>query len=534
MQQDSESLNLEYVLSTVRRRLPLLVLCFAVVTATAFLYSKQQTKKYTATASLIFNDNSLNQELVGLPANTSNLLVREAGNVVSVQLGDMAAKTAVLLGHGLTEEKVKSSIKVNSLGESSSVAVSATATSPPLAAKIANTYATQFVIEQDTANRRFFRSALTLVNKQLAEMPKRQRFGPSGVALENRAQSLRFLSELQGNSVSFAQAAPTPTSPSSPKIFRNTLLGGVLGLLIGFGLVILLERLDRRRRITEPMDLETIYGAALLGIVPESPPLTQSPHRHGHTLSLTEIETFNLIRAHMRSFNANRNPHTVLVVSPASGEGRTTIARHIAEAAARLGSRTLLIEADLRHPVLAQQLDVPPRAYLPEVLIGAASTEEATCSIELAAPFNERPEHRTLDVLLAGIEPTPNPGALMDSHAMETVLERARSAYDFVIIDTPPLGTFSDTFPLLQKADGMIVVGRIGSQRDAAERLHKIVGSSAMPLLGVIANGAKMTGWTSPKRTYTSTIATEASASSAAQANGATPSDSLVSPTANV
>ncbi len=89
----------------------------------------------------------------------------------------------------------------------------------------------------------------------------------------------------------------------------------------------------------------------------------------------------------------------------------------------------------------------------------------------------------------------PNPGELLESGAIDTVLEQAKSAYDLVVIDTPPLNAVSDAFPLLVKVDGVVIIGRIGySRRDAAEQLHQVLSSSGAPLLGVIANGAKAGG----------------------------------------
>ena len=73
---------------------------------------------------------------------------------------------------------------------------------------------------------------------------------------------------------------------------------------------------------------------------------------------------------------------------------------------------------------------------------------------------------------------------------METVLERAKSTYDLVVIDTPPLTAVSDAFPLLGKVDGVVIVGRVGrNRRDVAERLHETLAGAGAPLLGVIANG---------------------------------------------
>ncbi len=78
---------------------------------------------------------------------------------------------------------------------------------------------------------------------------------------------------------------------------------------------------------------------------------------------------------------------------------------------------------------------------------------------------------------------------------MDGVLERARSGYDLVVIDTPPLTAVSDAFPLLVKVDGVVIVGRLGhSRRDAAEQLQQVLASSGAPLLGVVANEAKSGG----------------------------------------
>src|SRR5271166_1240372 len=142
---DTEQANLstEMALGVLRRRALLILLCFVIVAAAAYGYSKHKTKQYTATASLSFSNNSLSQQIAGLSStsNSSNLLAEQARNRELVKLGSIAAKTASLLGHGLTEAQVSSSLSVNAQGETSIVDVSATSISPRLAAAIANTYA---------------------------------------------------------------------------------------------------------------------------------------------------------------------------------------------------------------------------------------------------------------------------------------------------------------------------------------------------------------------------------------------------------
>ncbi len=488
MEPRETDLALEQVLGVLRRRLRWIVLFCVLGAAAAYGISRYQTKEYTATASLVFNDSNLNQQVAGLQAtNSTSSQAQENTNVRLVQLGDMASKTAAQLGDGLTKEDITESLSISAQGESNIVNVSATSTSPTLASEIANTYSNQFVSEQQNANHKYYSAALALVNKQLAALSAQQRAGAPGLALQDRAQSLGVLAELRSGSVQVAQAASVPTSPSSPKTARNTVLGLVVGLLLGLAFAFLLERLDQR--IKEPKDLGAVYRLPLLGVVPEARALARTARRRGgarELLPANEAEAFHLIRAHLRYFNVNRELRALLITSAAAGDGKTTVARCLAAAAAGAGSAVLLLEADLRRPTLAEQLDIQSGPGLSDVLIGSLALTDAVQSVELDQSAGQA---RALDVLVAGASPPPNPAELIESRAMEAVLTQLRTAYNLIIIDTPPVAAVSDAFPLLAKADGVIVVGRMGhDRRDAAERFRDVLDSVGAPVLGVIAN----------------------------------------------
>jgi succinoglycan biosynthesis transport protein ExoP len=515
MDSEQTTLSFERVFGVLRRRWPWILLCLVLATAAAYGYSKHKTKLYTATSAIAFSNNPLSQEIAGLPVSNGDTSAAQqvASSLELVRLGDAATKTASLLGRGFTGEKIRADLSISAQGETNVIDVSATSASPVLAAAIANTYTRLFVKEQQIAEHQLFKSALALVNKQLARLSPVQRYGSDGLELQDRAHTLSLLTELNDGNVRIAGEALVPTSPSSPKTKTNTVLGAVLGLLLGIGIAFLLERFDRR--IRGPEDLEAVYHLPLLGAVPKSAALAESP------LPPTEAEAFSLIRAHLRFFNVDRDVRTIVIASPASGDGKSIIARHLAEAAARLGSRTLLLEVDLRHPTLAQQLGIQSGPGLADVLIGAVVMGDATQSVVLRVAPGEGTSGHTLDALVAGAILPLNPGELLESQAMGTVLERAKSAYDLIVIDTPPLTAVSDAFPLLTKVDGVVIVGRVGhSRQDAAERLQQVLASSGAPLLGVIANGSK-SGASSP-------YPASGSSSAAASAKGDSSSEELV------
>jgi receptor protein-tyrosine kinase len=299
---------------------------------------------------------------------------------------------------------------------------------------------------------------------------------------------LRILSKLQNGGAQIVSFAKPPAGPSSPKVARNTLLGLLLGLMLGLIVAFVLERLDRRMKNVE--DLENVYQLPLLAAVPRNrtyalPPQTDSAAHEAAS------EVFKLLRAYLRYFNVDRELRSLLIASAAPGDGKSTVAYNLAEAAQETGTKTLLIEADLRRPTLAKHYSLSMGPGLSELLSGSVTVHDVIQSIPVATRVNGATSEVALDLLVAG-HPPPNPAELVESNAMAEVLSWASEHYELVVIDTPPLGVVSDAMALLRRVDGVVIVSQLGKNtRDAAAFLRKrLVGVNA-PLLGVVANGVK-------------------------------------------
>lgn len=496
MQRDSTALagdgNLDLVgiLRVLRQRAPLIAMCVLLTGAAAFVLSKAQRKQYTAAAQVLFRNAQLDQQAAGLQVvNQTNPQPQTDTNLKLATLPRVAAETAAELGHGLTQHQVSGAITVSQEADTDLARVTATWTSPTFAARLANAYARNVIAGRQRADANYYANALKAVNLQFEALTPAQRNGVEGADLRDRANSLQILSQLQSGEVQLEQQAITPTAPSSPKVLRNTVLGAVLGLLVGLAAAFLLQRLDRRVR--EPSDLEEVYGVPLLGVIPESPALRQSQDSGVGTRELppSESEIFGLLRAHIRYSNVDRDLRVVVIVSAAPGDGKSTVARYLAMATATVGSRVLFLETDLRRPMAAKYFGIQRAPGIAEVLIGEQSLDSAVQYVE----FGSRKGTKIgLDVLVAGAVLPPNPPQVIESQAMSSLLSDARDRYDLVVVDTPPLVLLPDAFPLLRQADGVLIVSRLGeNRRDVAARLRETLASVDAPVLGVIANGYK-------------------------------------------
>ncbi|HEX8157781.1 MAG TPA: CpsD/CapB family tyrosine-protein kinase [Solirubrobacteraceae bacterium] len=369
----------------------------------------------------------------------------------------------------------------------------ATDPQPAFAADLANTIAEQYIEFRRAADRSKITDAITLVRRQFDALNTRQRDGPEGRSAKERVQQLETLASLQTGNAELVQPAEAPRTASSPKTVRNTISALLLGLLIGALVAVLLDRIDRRLRHRN--DAEGIFERPILGAIPESRALRKTK-TDGLHLGGVEGEAFRALRTNLRYFAIDQDVKSMLITSSAPGDGKSTIARYLAATSAASGVRVILIEADLRRPVLQDALPMLEDHGLTDVLAGDASLTDVIQQVSLQVPGRgggDEPAPKTLDVMTAGPIP-PNPTDLLESDRMNDLLAELEVRYDLVIIDSSPLTVLPDAVPLAHRVSGVVIVIREGKSTSAGARnLRKQLDNLQITPLGIIINASSPT-----------------------------------------
>lgn len=276
--------------------------------------------------------------------------------------------------------------------------------------------------------------------------------------------------------------ATLPTTPVSPNTKLALALGGVVGLALGLGYALLRGHLDRRIRSTEAVER---LGVNLAGTIPQDRRLLE--HRrivesgnldHDDRDSHAFSESLRELRTNLSYMDVDNPPRTIVVTSSVPGEGKSSIAANLAVAVAATGREVVIIDGDLRRPVVTEIFGLPDGAGLTDVLSGMADLDD------VLQPFGPIPN---LSVLAAGRIP-PNPSELLGSRAMKNLLQDL-SQDAVVIIDAPPLLPVTDAAILTKSADGALVTVKVGSTtvdelEKALDNLRKVDGR----VLGAILN----------------------------------------------
>jgi capsular exopolysaccharide synthesis family protein len=283
------------------------------------------------------------------------------------------------------------------------------------------------------------------------------------------------------------------TEASSRPFVRNVLLGLLAGLLLALLVTWLFDRVDRRVRSID--ELEEIYGLPVLARVPRSRSLAKRGGMAGAVDTAVgfseEAEAFRSLRTNLRYFNVDSPVRSILVASPLPGDGKSTVARHLAITMASMGDSVCLVDADLRK----RDPDTPPGADGLSLVLAGFDLTNALTEVPIAYDAVSD-ESRVLAELPNGPLP-PNPPELLESARMRWLIGELERRFEVVIFDSPALMAVSDALTLVPAVSGVLIVSGVEqTTRQAALDLRKQIDLLGGHPLGLVANfAAKSRGY---------------------------------------
>jgi succinoglycan biosynthesis transport protein ExoP len=461
--------DLRRYISVIWRWKWVVLLWLLVLPIGTYLIASRAQKTYDATVILSVQPASVDTSLLLANAAPSAVpgqsLAAAAATVTTSAVLDGAARR---LNPAANPHELLAKVSVTADTSSGFLSITASDASPKRATAIADAMGASVVRVLADQARTQIDSAVTHVAQDLRRLPATDVTERS--QLSDQLQRLRALSAAQDYNAQVIQPASVPTSPSSPRPARDAVLALVVGLFVGLGSALLLDRLDRR--IREPSELEQLSGGPLLGVVPES----AFPKRGA---SAAAHEAFQTLRSTLLYFNVDRPLHSVIIASPLPEEGKTTVATGVAEALAASGKTVVLVDTDLRYSHGDSRMGGDVEHGLGSLLAGQTSLEDVL--------IDDGP----LRILPSGPQP-PNPSQLVGSDRMRRLLVELSDRFDMIVIDTPAGLVVGDAIPLLQEASGVVLVGRVSfSRRDAFRRFATVVRNANGTLLGTVATGTR-------------------------------------------
>ncbi|MHB1484073.1 MAG: CpsD/CapB family tyrosine-protein kinase [Saccharofermentanales bacterium] len=189
-------------------------------------------------------------------------------------------------------------------------------------------------------------------------------------------------------------------------------------------------------------------------------------------------EAYKTIRTNLQFSLNKKKCNTIIITSTMPRDGKSTVTSNISVAFAQTGSRVLVIDCDMRNPRINKFFNILPMPGLSNLLVGLCSTDEAI----------QQTEYKNLSIITAGTIP-PNPAELLNSTAMEDLLESLKTQFDLIVMDTPPINIVSDAVVVTKYSDGVILVVRhaVTTHPDIEKSIKSFEFANAR-ILGIILN----------------------------------------------
>lgn len=463
------------------RRGWIILLAVVLVPLSAAFFSMRQEKLYEASAEVLVRSLDKSQP--------DRDLQTQADIATDSSIVGQRVRTALNLS---TTPK----IEVTPKPDSDILTFSSTAASPQLAARVATEYARQFKDFQRDLVTADINRALLDVEAEIEDVlrvPRRRRDQALYASLLDKREQLRTMEALETSRALVVRPAALGVQVQ-PKPVRNIVLGLVLGIILGLGLAFLREALDTRVRSTD--QVAEHLGLPLLARVPEPPRRL----RHDNRLAMINdpdgpgAAAFRILRANVEFARTDTDARTLLVTSAVAGEGKSTTVANLAVALARAGQRVVLVDLDIRRPVIHKFFDLDGPG-VSQVAIGHATLEEALAPIPLVWPGGSawngdrseiRPGRGMLEVLPVGPMPQ-NVDDVLANHVVAGILENLRERADIVLVDSTPL-LVGEAMSVTAAVDAVLVVIRMSVvRRPMLRELRRVLDAVPARKIGFVA-----------------------------------------------
>ena len=489
----------EYV-GLLGRWLWLVVLCLVAAAVSAYVVSKNTTPIYEASSTLRVNQAS-NPATTAAYADilSSERLARTYASLLTSR--PVVEETALRLG--IDAKGLSQSISVTPVRDTLLLQIKVEGPNPKLIAEIANVLPQVFIDrdrEQQLGQVAKYRDTLqTELDATLADLARTTedlakatddsqktrleasvaQYRTTYSSLLANAQQAKLAEAQATNNLVVAEPAAVPESPVRPRTITNTMLAAIIGALLAVGAAFLIEYLDDTVKTAD--DIERVSGLSTLGAIARLKDAGGSRQLIAWLQSRSpESEAYRTLRTNIQFSSVDKPVKTLLVTSSSPGEGKSTTAANLAVVLAQTGQRVILVDTDLRRPVLHKVFDVPNNAGLTTALL---LNDASQISAQL-----QPTEVDNLSALTCGPIP-PNPSELLGSHRMTTLVETLAGLADIVIFDSPPVLAVTDAAVLARQVDGVLLVVDAGHTKEhalaaAASELEKTGGN----VLGVALN----------------------------------------------
>jgi capsular exopolysaccharide synthesis family protein len=472
-------MELRQYVTLLRKWFWLVILLAVIAAAASFVISRRSARIYQASVTLMVNQ-ATNP---AISAGYSDILTSErlartyASLLVSRPVLDETAQRL-----GISPKLLDDAITVTPVRDTQLLQIKVEGTLPELTAQIANTLPAIFVernaelqlgrvaaskskLEDEIANTETDLAETQQQLKTVTDDTQRTRLETSLAQYRNTYSTLVasyqqiILAEAQAaNNIVVAEPATVPERPIRPRTRTNVMLATIVGVLLALGIAFLIEYLDDT--VKTPDDVSRVSGLSTLGAIAR---LKESggPRQliAWMRVKSPESEAYRTLRTNIQFSSVDNPIRSLLVTSSSPGEGKSTTTANLAVVLAQTGQRVIVVDTDLRRPVLHKVFGIPNNIGLTTALLAGENLSLEDCL--------QPTEIGTLAVLTSGPIP-PNPSELLGSHRMQHLIEVLAQAADIVIFDSPPVLAVTDAVVLGRQVDGVLVVADAGNTREHA------------------------------------------------------------------